>query len=729
MKKLILLFFISLSGNFVLFAQNKMIVHQNDEVIYESFVSAKEDIHFLNNIAFFNNTDEIVELPVTAIDSITFVYELPGGDLNTVYIQYDGATATVTNPFANQGIQVVVNQSNVSVTATSGMQDIHYHVSGTTTDGSLTIQSDLPILLTLDNAAITSATTPAIRITSNITATVNITGNNVLSDGSSNTKNAVLLSNGALLFAGEGYLNLSGYAKHTISSDKAITVDSGNINVLTAETDGFHSEGFVMNGGSLDISAKGDGIDAGSGVVEINGGNLKIVSATADSKGVKCDEAITFNGGTLDMTVSGAQSKGLSSKKSIVFNDGDFNFVVSGASVLEALPVGSDPSHCIAIKSDEDIVVNKGTFQIECKNTASGGKGFSAGGNIVINDGTITVSTAGNGAIYTNESNKADSYTSCCIKADGNLSLLGGTITCSSTGSGGKGISADGTLTIGQSDAPNDRLILTVSTSGERFTVSGSTGGGGGGWPPGGGNNADYANPKAIKSIGNLTVNSGTITVNCTQTGEGGEGIESKATLTINGGNINVRSFDDCINATTNITINGGTTYCVSTGNDGIDSNGTLTINGGFTLSNGTRSPEEGFDCDNNQFKITGGIIVGTGGATSNPTANVCTQRTIKYTGTAGNAICIKSNTTGEIILLFQLPTYTGTGGGGPGGGSSSSMVVLFTDPKLTNGTYTLQYGGTIVGGTTVNGYNTGGAYSGGSTKNFTITSMLTTVQ
>lgn len=34
-----------------------------------------------------------------------------------------------------------------------------------------------------------------------------------------------------------------------------------------------------------------------------------------------------------------------------------------------------------------------------------------------------------------------------------------------------------------------------------------------------------------------------------------------------------------------------------------------------FTVSNGARSPEEGFDCDNT-FKITGGTIIGTGGAT-----------------------------------------------------------------------------------------------------------------
>ena len=61
------------------------------------------------------------------------------------------------------------------------------------------------------------------------------------------------------------------------------------------------------------------------------------------------------------------------------------------------------------------------------------------------------------------------------------------------------------------------------------------------------------------------------------------------------------------MNASKSIVINGGNIYCYSSGNDGVDSNGTLTITGGTIVSIGTTSPEEGFDCDQNTFKITGG--------------------------------------------------------------------------------------------------------------------------
>ena len=169
-----------------------------------------------------------------------------------------------------------------------------------------------------------------------------------------------------------------------------------------------------------------------------------------------------------------------------------------------------------------------------------------------------------------------------------------------SSGTGAKGISADGTITIGNLAANDALLNLNVTTSGNRFLVSGS------------GQNADYANPKAIKSLGNLTVNSGVITVKCTQTTEGGEGLESKASMYLKGGQLTVTTYDDCLNASIDIEISGGTHLFTASGNDGVDSNGTLTISGGLIISKGAGGPEGGFDCDNNTFKVLGGIMVRT---------------------------------------------------------------------------------------------------------------------
>jgi hypothetical protein len=292
--------------------------------------------------------------------------------------------------------------------------------------------------------------------------------------------------------------------------------------------------------------------------------------------------------------------------------------------------------------------------------------------------------------------------------------LLGGNIICSSSGTGGKGVNADGTITIGNQGANNADLVLTVSTSGERFLVSGSSGGGQGGRPGGGGfgdNGSDYANPKAVKCEGNMVINSGTVAISCTQKQDGGEGLESKGTLTINGGNIDIRTYDDCVNAATAIVINGGNIFCAASGNDAIDSNGPLTINGGLTIANGVRGDGESFDAERN-FQVNGGIIVGTQGSSAMTTPSG-TQRSVRFSGAAGSAIGIK-NAAGEMLLLFNIPVIVGATTG-------ATLTITFSDPRLVSGSYTLLSGGNISGGTTMNGYNSGGTYSGGTSKGFSL--------
>ena len=154
-----------------------------------------------------------------------------------------------------------------------------------------------------------------------------------------------------------------------------------------------------------------------------------------------------------------------------------------------------------------------------------------------------------------------------------------------------------------------------------------------------------------------------------------------------------------------------------------------MELNGGFCISNGASSPEEGFDCDNNQFKITGGTHIGTGGGTSNPTTSVCTQPTLKINTQQNYAIQILKSD-GTVICTYKCPAFTSGGGGGWPGGGGNSMVMLFTDPQLQTGqTYTVKYNGTISGGTNWNGYYTGNvSYSGGSQTTVNVNSMVTTV-
>ena len=777
-------------------------LHHSGQVMYQNKVTEIENLYIQGSAPstlLINTSSGPNSFLLSAFDSITFVLQEPPQPGDAVTITYYGNTATVVNPYTGQGIEVTTNGADVTVNST--LSDVSYLITGNTPNGSLTINSNSAYTLTLSDLNITSTTTSAINLASPVNVMLTVEGTCVLADGAYSAINGALYAAGNLIVEGDGILQVTGNAKHGILVDGDLTVNSGEIDILDTDSDGIHGNGNLSwNGGRLLIASAGtDGLDISgdiliqsgdlevstnaesarsikvSGIFNMADGHLTVNTTGADGKGLKCDSTLLLVGGVVEVNVSGQGANGISSDQhisvegaevtivssaydgkcfksdntfsmsdgsinlthsgdlskgiktvgDITINGGDITINASGSTVLEVENNQNVPAYCTAIKCDADIHINGGTFHITLPTSNHGGKGISADGSISISGGDFTIETHGNGASYTVSGSTKDAYTSSCLKCDGDMIITAGTLNLTSTGTGGKGINVGttqgiGKLTLGAIDGDDSSLILNVSTSGERITV---TAGGGGPW--GGG---DYANPKAIKSMGDLTINSGTIRVNCTQNNEGGEGIESKSVLTINGGDIEVYSkSDDPVNARSNLTFNGGVYYAHSDVNDGSDSNGTMVINGGFLISNGARQPEEGFDCDNNQFRITGGTAIGTGGGTSNPTSSVCTQPTLKINTQSGYAIQILKSD-GTVICTYQCPTISG-GGGWPGGGGNG-LTMLFTDPQLQTGqSYIVKYNGTISGGTAWHGYYTGNVtYTGGSTTNVNVNSMYTTV-
>ena len=726
-------------------AQNyHMKVFNTAFMLYDKDVSTIEEFRFNGEHMFINDDNGGNTLNIRDIDSIIFRQESPHtGD--TVYITYNGNSVTVDNPFADDGVQIHTEGAFVDVE--SWRMDVPYVVSGSSDNGRLIYYSMTSFHLTLDNLSLSNPSTVAIAMGVYVPVTLRLKGTSTLADGANGPQVGTMDMPCELTINGPGTLQITGNAKHAMNIEGPITINSGTIRILDSDSDGIHgSSNLTWNGGTLEIvSAGSDGLDISgnvtiqggdlninttaesqrgikvSGIFTMNDGSLTLNTSGADSKGIKADSLVYIYGGTLTIANSGDMSKGIKADGDINISGGTIDITSSGSTVLQLVNNQNEPAYCTAIKCDTDINITGGDFTITLPTTNHGGKSISADGNLSISGGDFTITTQGDGATYTISGNNKDAYTSSCLKSEGNMELLGGNFNLTSTGRGGKGINVGGTLVIGQEGANNDDLTLNVTTSGERITI---TQGGGGPW--GGG---DYANPKGVKAQGNLTINSGNITVHCTQTqNEGGECIESKAMLTINGGNIEAYSVkDDAVNAAQNLTINGGIYYAHSDNNDGTDSNGTMFLNGGLNISNGARSPEEGFDCDNNQFKITGSTSIGTGGGTSNPSTNVCTQPSLKINTQPGYAIQILKSD-GTIICTYQCPTFTGGGGGWPGGGNN--MVMLFTDPQLQTGqSYTVKYNGTISGGTNWNGYYTGNVtYTGGQSVNVNVNSMVTTV-
>lgn len=648
-------------------------------------ISPGTSISRIDSISFSMNAEKImlcmkdstIEFDRMGVDSLSFSKET-----ETIRIVWEEENVRILNPKAFDGIDIEAEKGHVVVRAETE-EELTYAISGKASNGSLKIYSTKKFKLLMDGISLTNPSGAAINIQSGKKATITLASGkeNLLKDGTTYTPyenedmKGTLFSEGQLVFTGEGSLEVVGNKKHGICSDDYIEVKGGHITLKEVVGDGIHANDYIkIEDGELNISANDDAIDGEAGYVHIAGGSININIKENAAKGIKCDSLIRISGGKIELAAS-------------------------GNAVLEE----GDPSYCTAIKCDGNIQLEGGILTIT--HSGTGGKGLSADGNILISGGEIDITTSGDGAIYTDADGLTDSYSATCIKADGDITISGGSITSLSTGKAGKGISTDGKLTIGsETESPK----INVKTTGQRFIVSGR------------GENADYANPKAIKSEGDMTIQNGNVTIVCTQ--DGGEGLESKSTMTISGGIIEIETVDDAINTKTHLGISGGKVYCNASGNDGIDSNGTIAISGGLILTSGTSTPEEGIDCDQNQFAITGGIIVSTGGATSTPTTNACTQRSVVYntSGLSGTLIHIADGE-GNGIITYQMPQKSAL--------SRQMVMVISSNEFKANTSYTLYTGGNISGGDEFHGYYTNATYSNGTSQtSFTTTNMVTTI-
>jgi hypothetical protein len=408
-------------------------------------------------------------------------------------------------------------------------------------------------------------------------------------------------------------------------------------------------------------------------------------SADEDRKGCFFSEANIILSGTGTLSVAG-------NMKHAIVTDGYF-WMRPGATIVITKAVKNG----IHVKGDTDdgigATINGG--YIYAKVTGEAGKCIKSDLDVVVNGGTLDLNTTGK-AVYDSSDN--DTSSAACIKADGNIHINSGTIYCRSNGTGGKGFNSDGTTTI-------DGGKIQIATNGGKYTYSYSM----------------TSSPKGIKSDGDVTINGGKLSIAVVGMSDGSEGLESKSKLTINDGEIYIYSYDDAINASNDITINGGKTFAYAINNDGIDSNGTLTINGGLVFSSGTSSPEEGIDCDqSSKFKINGGTVFGFGGSAVSPSSS-SKQRTViinNLTSVTGGTVYAINDSKGNTIAAFEMPrTY-------------SSMSMLFSSSTLSSTSCTLLSGATLSNQSTswYGYYDTATATGGTTAASFTASGTITTV-
>lgn len=548
---------------------------------------------------------------------------------NTVEVVYNGTTATV-NVASNVAQYLTVTQSgaHVSIVQSDSLaSEITYKLSGTTTDGEFYMSGSYKATLELNGLTLTNVT--------------------------------------------------------PVYSGAAIHVQNGkriNVKVITGTTNTLVDAASGSQKGCLYV--KGHAEFKQQGTLNVVG-NVK--------HGIKAGEYISLKNATLNVT--SAVGDGISCNEYFLMESGTINISGTGDDGIQCDIDGDASTGETTDHEDEDsgnMYITGGTISINCSAIAA--KGIKSAGDIFISgDPVINVTTSGKG---TWDEDDLETKAACGISADGNISISGGTLTLTATGSGGKGMKCDGFMNISDGD-------ITIATTGGLYYNNGTT------------ENTNYtgntdhvssdyySSPKGIKAglktengnsytySGGMVISGGNIKV--TTTGRNGEGIESKNTLEINGGEIFVDTYDDGINSAQDMTVNGGFIFAHSNNNDGMDANGNFYINDGIVYAIGSRSPEVALDANTEEGKrlyINGGVIIAVNGIENGSSIN---QPYIQSSSISSNSWY--TVTYGDHAIAFYTPTINTGGGwpggggpGGPGGGNSSTFISAPTTPSLANG-------------------------------------------
>lgn len=316
------------------------------------------------------------------------------------------------------------------------------------------------------------------------------------------------------------------------------------------------------------------------------------------------------------------------------------------------------------------------------------GDGFNVNQYFQMNGGTLNIEGTGDDGLQVSyKTDDNDNVIPLTEDADNTSEILikGGTLTVSTTAADSKCLKTEGDININENKGTT---VITLNNSGSSSGSSGMSGMGGGPGRPGqtSGTSASGSSTasKGIKAQGNINIESGNMNV----TTSSHEGIESKSAISISGGNIYVKAYDDAINSAGSITVSGGSVYAYSTSNDGLDSNGNMSISGGNIIAFGASGAETGIDIDEqHSLSITGGQLFALGGRIDSRFGTMSqaygyTSQSVTYSGSY--IVVLKGSTP---LWAVRMPA------------SSVGGIALVSSSQLQSGTsYTLASAATVSG-------------------------------
>lgn len=267
-----------------------------------------------------------------------------------------------------------------------------YVLTGTLDYGQLVVDSDAAEAITLvfQGVSITNTTGAPVYVSSAEKTVIILAAGttNTLTDGDDyvfpegeDEPDAALFSKDDLVIQGSGSLTVNANYKSGIVSKDDLTIAGGVISVTAAKHALKGKDAIVITGGTFTIVADGDGLqsdndeDADKGYIAISGGTFTI---TAANDGIQAETELTITGGAF--TIEAGGGSGVTTEDSCKGLKAGGLLSVSGGTFT--LNTADD-----AIHSDTDIAIHGGTFSL-----ATAADGVHADGTVTIDGGEITVS-------------------------------------------------------------------------------------------------------------------------------------------------------------------------------------------------------------------------------------------------------------------------------------------------------------------------------------------------
>ena len=687
-------------------------------------VSSAGIIAFSGNLAFDEETQTLrfflwdsVMNPL--IESCTYESQADNGDgIIHLYNTYVDATGI-------DGVSV----SDTAVTITTAGE---YYLDGTLDDGQINIatgsKSDA-VVLNLDNVSVTSSTGNALNATKGSVTLANVSGSTstFISTYSSDTdagvgiysKNDLTIKgadsstkiiakstagNGirckADLEIGTGDIEVEA-GNHGIKGDESIkfTKKAGTITVTAAgdaiKTDAIDSDTLeldtdssynpkgtiTINGGTFNLTADGDGIQADYGficanspVITINSGTegIKVNTTPVDAWYYTDDTSTTtatiqgyiqIDGGTFNIT---SNEDGIKAADYVNITGGSITIV----SALDGIQSGVDytDTNGDTAYTNGDLTISGGTFDIKTNGGSSSSetenscKGIKAVDALKVSGGDFTLNCCDD-AIHSN-------YT---------VDITGGTFEIAT---GDDGVHADYYLTMGTEGGTDDDYTINISTCYEGLEgsviayLSGKT--------------TLYATDDGVNAAGDYeedgTYHESTSSGSSSSSSGGNQFGGGRPGGNPGGGMGGQNHGMDDSSDYGMLYIKGGKLYVAAKG-DGLDSNGSILMSDGVVVVNGTTSGGNGVfdkgDATGSYFRVTGGTLVGFGTTDMQDNPTVSGQGYLSTTTslTKGSTKNIKLSTSAYLGIVPEI--------------TLSKALLFVTTPDMTSGSGSV-YSGTV---------------------------------